>query len=204
MDPLILGHKLYLESARIGQLLVVERKTKRWAGICLGIKKNLNAHILQLDASSYWSLSTTGNLWLEKLGYTRQIVRFKRTPDTKVFVWANGVAPGQPQASAGPDPNWKANQRREFRKAYRGVRTQLMVERQYKSEHFTYLGLTEEVTPEEFKAKRREVMFQWHPDRLFSFVSEGGTEAEFKIQSERALLAISWVTQFLMNKGVRV
>lgn len=203
MDP-VLGQKLYLESARIGQLLVVERKTKRWAGICLGIKKNPNAHILQLDASSQWELSTAGTLWLEKLGFAQQIVRFKRTADTKVWAWANGVAPGQPQASAGPDPNIKPNQRREFRKAYRGLRTKLMVERQAKNEHFAYLALTEEVTPEEFKAKRREVMFLWHPDRLLSFVSEGGTEAEFKVQSDRALSAISWVTQFLMNKGVRV
>lgn len=203
MDP-TLGRTLYLESAKIGQLLVVSRKTKRWAGLCLGIKKNSNAHILQLDTVYHWVLNKVG-LWEEQIGFTQQIVRFKRTPDTEVKVWQDGVMPGQPQATA-PElgPKVKPSARREFRKAYRGVRTHLMVERQHKSEHFAYLNLTEEVTPEEFKAKRREVMLQWHPDRLFVFVSEGGTEDQFKVQSDRALLAISWVTQFLANKGVRV
>lgn len=85
------------------------------------------------------------------------------------------------------------------RKAYAHQRRMLYYARKAQSDSFSVLGITPKVSGDEFKAIKRKMMMQYHPDRK---VQSTLSEAEFDKKSKQVTDAIAYVENYLkkLNK----
>lgn len=102
------------------------------------------------------------------------------------------------------DLDSKLKARAGKRTAYVAARNLMRVFRDEMSEAFEMLGLTYDSTLDDFKKVQRTVMKQWHPDKEPVFVSNGGSTATFKVESDKWMAALSRVKHALTPKQVSV
>ena len=88
----------------------------------------------------------------------------------------------------------------EERKAYAKARRALQQAREVEADCFAILGVSKDITEQEFKAVKRKIWKVWHPDKAgYSSLPKD----DFLRESKKFTDALAWVQQYLTNKASR-
>lgn len=141
-----------------------------------------NAYVVDLKAEIFFEDGRKSKVFKPKE------ISFRNSSDIRVYLLENASEDARKRLA-------------EQRRAYAQARRALQVARQEGDEHFSILGITREVTAEQFKVIKKKVMLQWHPDKKFS--SHLSAE-EFDSQSDKYMVALSYVDNFIKVKSRRI
>lgn len=89
----------------------------------------------------------------------------------------------------------------EERRAYAQARRALSEARQKDDEHFLLLGVSRDISKQEFRLLKKKIMLKWHPDKKCN--SELAPE-EFDEKSKKFMDALSYVGNYIDVKQKRI
>lgn len=180
------GTLVRFESVRPLQKVLLVRNARdgvvrAYVGVIKQLRKP-NAYIIDMRAENFFEDS------VYRSAFKPKEISFRNSSEIQVYLLE----------SVSDDARKKLA---EERRAYAQARKALSEARQKDDEYFLLLGVSRDITQQEFRVLKKKVMLKWHPDKKGN---SGLSSEEFDERSKKFTDALSYVGNYIDTKHKRI